>query len=87
MQHAVLTGVRAWQEYERWLALPDVEILAEPEGRHERFGTFATALDLGPASWADAYLAAFTISAGCRMVTFNGGFTRYAGVGPPHLVP
>jgi toxin-antitoxin system PIN domain toxin len=78
MCNAALSSNRAWIELGRWLALPEIVFLGEPEQVHERLGRFASALPLGPASWTDAYLAAFAITTGCRMVTFDGGFAQYA---------
>ncbi len=80
MLHAVLNSQRAWEEFERWLELPEVVFLLEPEGLHGRFKVFAEQLDLGQASWTDAYLAAFAVAGGYRVVTFDGGFGRYAGL-------
>lgn len=80
MQSAVLTTKRAWEELERWLAMPEVVFFEEPSGLHEVLGSFAATLTLGQASWTDAYLAAFCISEGCRMVSFDGGFRRFAGL-------
>src|SRR2546423_1233031 len=71
MQHGVLTGGEAWEEYARWLSLPEIRFLTEPPGVERHLRQFARALNPGPALWTDAYLAAFAIAGGCRMVTFD----------------
>ena len=85
MAHAVLSSGEAWEEYERWLAIPEVTFLDEPRGLHERFRPFARTLTLGQSSWTDAYLAAFALAAGCRLVSFDAGFARYSGIDLLHL--
>lgn len=80
MRHAVLTTSEAWEEFERWLALPDIVSLPEPTGLHATFRRFAMKLTLGHSSWTDAYLASFAIVEGCRLVTFDVGFRRYGGL-------
>lgn len=85
MAHGVLSTSEAWEEYERWLSLPEIVFLSEPASVHCRFRQFAMSLTLGQASWTDAYLAAFAIEGGCRLVSFDGGFQRYSGLDFLHL--
>ena len=85
MGHAVSNSQESWEEYERWLAHPAVIVLGEPRGLHEQFREFAANLTLGQASWTDAYLAAFAIAGGYRLVTVDSGFRRYSGLDLVHL--
>ena len=58
-------------------ALPQVRVADEPPGVFALWRTFA---DLGTASpkvWMDAYLAAFAVAGGLRMVTLDGDFRNY----------
>ena len=58
-------------------ALRQVRVADEPPGVFELWCRFA---DLGTASpkvWMDAYLAAFAVAGGLRMVTLDGDFRSY----------
>ncbi len=72
-------------EFERWLSLPEVVLLPEPTGLHELLRHYASNLQLGQASWTDAYLAAFARAGSFRMVTFDGGLARYTDLDLLHL--
>ena len=87
MQSAVLTSKRAWEEFERWLAVPEVVFLNEPDGFHRLLGSVAASQTLGQSAWTDAYLAAFCICGNYRLVSFDGGLARSKGVQLLHLRP
>ena len=87
MQSAVLTGKRAWEAFERWLALPEITFLDEPGGLNVVLGSFAASQTLGQSGWTDAYLAAFSICGNYRLVSFDGGLSRFEGVPLLHLKP
>ena len=58
-------------------ALPQVHVAEEPPGVFELWRRFA---DLGIASpkvWMDAYLAAFAVAGGLRLVTLDRGFQNF----------
>jgi uncharacterized protein len=58
-------------------ALPRVRVVDEPPGVFALWCRFA---DLGTASpkvWMDAYLAAFAVAGGLRMVTLDGDFRKF----------
>lgn len=82
---AALTGTVAWQALQTWLALPRVRFIAEPVALDELLGHWSGRLDIRGAHWSDAYLASFAMASGCRFVTFDGDFKRYAGLGVLHL--
>jgi predicted nucleic acid-binding protein len=74
---AALDGARAWKALESWLAVPRVRLSPEPDGLDGRLRRWSASLDLRTGAWADAYLAAFAVSGGYRLVGFDAGFSRY----------
>lgn len=84
---AALGGAAAWQALATWLAVPRVSLLREPPGVDELLAHWGPALDTRGGAWTDAYLAAFSVASGCRLVAFNGDFYRYPGVEFLHLRP
>ena len=87
MHHAVLTGSEAWDAYERWLALPEIVILADPAGIDDQLRRLSRSVNPGPTLWTDAYLAAFALAGGFRMVAFDSDFDRFQGLHFLHLRP
>jgi uncharacterized protein len=84
MRHAVLTGREAWDAYERWLSLPEIVFLDEPVGTDDQLRRLSRALDIGPSLWSDAYLAAFALAGGFRVVAFDTDFRRFPDL---HVLP
>ena len=84
---AALDGRAAWRALETWLALPQITLLSEPAGLDELLGQWAGQLDLRAGKWTDAYLAAFVVASGCRLVAFDRDFRRYPAVEFLHLQP
>ena len=76
----VLRPSAAWVKALEFLALPEVQLLTEPYGLEELWGRFSNTGRFSPNLWTDAYLAAFAKCAGLRLVTFDKGFSRYAGL-------
>jgi predicted nucleic acid-binding protein len=76
----------AWHIYERWRALPEVVLLPEPEGVDLLLADWSQSLSLDSRDWTDAYLAAFAIAGGHRLVAFDQGFRRFAGLDLLQLV-
>lgn len=58
-------------------ALDQVCARAEPPGLFVVWRTFATRDGASPTVWMDAYLAAFAIAGGLRMVTLDGDFKNF----------
>lgn len=77
MQHAVLTSGEAWALWQEWLRLPEVSFLNEPVGMDEQLGQFSRVMSIRPRLWTDAYLAAFAIAGGHRIVTFDEDFRKF----------
>jgi toxin-antitoxin system PIN domain toxin len=79
MTPQALTLQDAWVAYDDLYHDPRVVFADEPEGiealwrAHTQHGTFS------PKVWNDAYLAAFAQSGDLTVVTFDKGFSQYAG--------
>lgn len=84
---AVLDGSEAWCALQTWLSRPGIVMLGEPSGLDELLGSWSGQQSLRGGHWTDAYLAAFSIAAGCRLVAFDREFRRYRGLDFLHLVP
>ncbi len=73
-----LTG--AWQKYHEYLTDSRIGFALEPAGltvqwqRYSQGNTFALNI------WTDAYLAAFAKVGNYEIVTFDKGFSQYAGL-------
>ena len=66
--------------YRLLAADPFVAVCAKPAGLESRWHQFAENPQPAPKRWMDAYLAAFAIDAGLRLVTFDQGFRSYQGL-------
>ncbi len=84
---AALDRGAAWRALKAWLAFPEVALLAEPAGLDELLAGWSSQLDLRGGAWTDAYLAAFAVASGCRLVAFDGDFRRYRGLEFLYLRP
>ncbi len=76
-----VTNAQAWAKSQELLALPQVVWLSEPgslESEWKRCGCVETA---SPKLWMDAYLAAFAISAGLELITFDWDFNNFTQYG------
>lgn len=58
-------------------ALPQVGLLEEPSGTLALWRTLAGLESASPKVWMDAYLAAFAIAGGLRMVTLDRDFKNF----------
>lgn len=68
-----LTLIEAWEEYDRWLKTGFAVIVAEPVELEETFRALTRQTQSSPKEWADSYLAAFSITSGIQLVTFDRG--------------
>lgn len=80
-----LDGASAWRALRTWLAEPRVNLSTEPAGLDERLEGLNGKLDLRGGHWTDAYLAAFALAGGHRLVTFDRDFQRYPDLDLLHL--
>jgi predicted nucleic acid-binding protein len=77
----VPTNREAWQAYDSFL--DDTRIVLrtdEPPGLEELWRAFASRATPSPKLWMDAYLAAFTVAAGYRLVTADAAFRQFRGL-------
>ena len=82
-----LSHAEAWDVYQRFIALPNIKVLAEPAGLDSHFQALTIAPALPHRLWTDAYLAAFAIAGGHRLVSFDADFARFPGLDFLHLKP
>lgn len=76
-----LTNDEAWAVYEAFDADDRIVLQAEePAGLQRRWKELALRDTPSPKLWMDAYLAAFALTAGCRMVTTDAAFRRFPGL-------
>jgi toxin-antitoxin system PIN domain toxin len=76
-----LTNREAWAAYEALLADDRVMLRAdEPPGIESRWRGLTLRDTASPKLWMDAYLAAFSITAGYRMVTTDAAFVQFPGL-------
>jgi toxin-antitoxin system PIN domain toxin len=78
----VLTPSAAWAKTLDFIHLPEVELFDEPVGIDDAWERYSTAGRRSPNLWTDAYLAAFAVRAGLRLVSFDKGFSRFEGLNP-----
>jgi uncharacterized protein len=83
----VLDGRQAWRAMETWLATPGVTFLFEPAGIDDLLRLWAEDMDLRGGFWSDAYLAAFAIASGCRLVAFESDSHIFPALQFLHLTP
>jgi len=79
MGEAALSLRDAFDVYLRFAALPEVGLCTEPADCEHMLAAL-----LEPATparlWTDAYLAAFALAGGLRLVTFDKDFARFGGI-------
>jgi toxin-antitoxin system PIN domain toxin len=79
-------GPDALQPGEAWKAVGKLEqdervvLLAEPANLDASLENLIASCLAGPNLWTDAYLAAFAITASLQMVSFDRGFSKFAGL-------
>lgn len=75
-----LTAEEAWEAYSAWRKLDDVWVASEPDGCDALLADWAGRGIITPRLWTDAYLAAFAMAGGLRLVSFDRDFTRFDGL-------
>lgn len=85
MGAAALDGPTGWAALERWVTTPRIIVLEEPMGLVEVLRHLALTADVHGGHWTDAYLAAFAIASGTRLVTFDRDFGGYPGLAWLHI--
>jgi toxin-antitoxin system PIN domain toxin len=76
-----LTNRQAWGAYEALLADDRIALQTqEPAGLGVRWKQLAVRESASPKLWMDAYLAAFALAGGYRMVTTDSAFKQFRGL-------
>lgn len=76
-----LTNRQAWEAYQALLADDRIAFRSEePAGLEALWRRFAVRGTASPKLWMDAYLAAFALAGGCRMVTTDAAFRQFSGL-------
>lgn len=72
-----LTNRQAWTVVDQFMEDERITFANEPEGVEETWKTWAIRDTHSPKLWMDAYLAAFAVAGGLRMVTLDGDFKNF----------
>ncbi len=72
-----LSNADAWATFDGILGDARVLLAPEPEGLDPVWRQFAARPSASPALWMDAYLAAFAVAGGYRLVTADRGFRQF----------
>ena len=75
-----LTNRQAWSVYASLLADDRIAFQQEPAGLEARWTLFALRNTASPKLWMDAYLAAFALAGGHRLVTTDAAFEQFRGL-------
>lgn len=74
------THKEAWNIYRTYRNLPIIRLLPEADTLETAFAALTGDPELPHRLWTDAYLAAFAISSGSRLVSFDPDFLRFPGL-------
>jgi toxin-antitoxin system PIN domain toxin len=75
-----LSAEEAWLTCHRLLQMEHITFLQEPPSVDSVFQSLTLAPGLPQRLWTDAYLAAFAIAGGHRLVSFDADFLRFPGL-------
>ena len=75
-----LTNRQAWEAHEAFLEDDRVAWAEEPNGLETQWLALSTRDTASPKLWMDAYLAAFALTGGYRMVTNDSGYSQFQGL-------
>jgi toxin-antitoxin system PIN domain toxin len=75
-----LPFAESWRRYRDWRGDSGITFFDEPSGVEEPLARFIHAGLVTSKNSTDAYLAAFAITAGLRLVTFDKDFGRFPGL-------
>lgn len=74
------TNAKAWQTYATLLKDERIQLVEEPSAVEGRWKELASVGTASPKLWMDAYLAAFAITGGYRLVTTDKAFKQFKGL-------
>ncbi len=72
-----LTNRAAWDVYRQLLSDSTITFVQEPAGIEAAWADFATRNSASPKLWMDAWLAAFAVRGGLKLVTFDSGYKQF----------
>lgn len=75
-----LTPADAWNVYLGWREMAEVTYVPEPKTCGVVLNRWVSSDAVTPRTWTDAYLAAFAVAGGCRLVTLDRDFRRFQGL-------
>lgn len=75
-----LSSLEAWDRYQSFRRLPEIQIVAEPLHCEDFLQGWVTPQVRAPGFWTDAYLAAFALAGGLRLVSFDAGLANFDGL-------
>ncbi len=77
----------AWAIFHGWMGFDEIAYLSEPGECRQALDKLLAAGMVARRTWTDSYLAAFAMTAGLRLVSFDTDFHRYRGLNFLHLAP
>ncbi|MBM3883344.1 MAG: type II toxin-antitoxin system VapC family toxin [Verrucomicrobia bacterium] len=80
MMSSACTTNQAWQVYDTMMADDRFIFQGEPGGLEARLRELTDGFPFSPKLWQDACLAAFAITAGLQLVTFDSAFRKFKGL-------
>jgi predicted nucleic acid-binding protein len=80
MQGQQFSNAEAWAIYQTYQGMPDCELRHDPPHLETTFAALTLDASLPHRLWTDAYLAAFAIAGGFRLVSFDADFRRFSGL-------
>jgi toxin-antitoxin system PIN domain toxin len=79
MRDEVMTPTAAWKNYDQFTSDDRVTFYPEPEDLQNAFRHLTTGKRFAYTQWPDAYLAAFAMTGGLTLVTFDRGLKGLLG--------
>ena len=80
MGKRVVTASGAWKIMDKLLQYPDIRFASETAGIDTVWREFSESQQSSTNLWTDAWLAAFALTTGFTLVTFDRRFSRYGGI-------
>jgi uncharacterized protein len=80
MNEEPFTPKQAWAAYEELISQPRIVFCDESAALPAQFKRYTLQSRLTAGDWTDAYLASFAKTSGCTLVSFDAGFSRFAGL-------
>lgn len=80
MQGMPRDASQAWRDYDAVISDERFSFRSEPQHLEIVLRTLTHDHKIATKRWSDAYLAAFAIADGLRFVTFDAGFSQFAGL-------